>query len=240
MRKRDCVLKLLDLNIALYNGWSVRMPEIVRLIREHGPDVVALQEVMDDAKFNKYGDNQAKQLARALGFGHCAVYLSSNLRKESPQWVGDRRAREGNAILSRYPLRDIVKRRLKRQACDRHCRGFVYARVMAPVPFTIMVVHFTNDDVFSVLHLKEALAYAERAKLRPIIVGDFNIRDTKAALALTPKGYTLSYAAKRYVSHPKTGETLDDIMLPEGMRFRSLQSIDKKLSDHCALVAEIE
>jgi endonuclease/exonuclease/phosphatase family metal-dependent hydrolase len=242
------MLKLLSLNIGLYSGysrlkfgsWEERKASIIQFIKKQNPDVVALQEVMDDAKFNEYGDNQAKQLAKVLRFNHSVVYLSSNLQKESPQWVGDRRAREGNAILSRYPLVGIVKRHLKRQPEDKHYRGIVYARVMAPEPYELMVVHFTNNDAFSVLHLKEVLAYVKRTGSRPIIAGDFNIKDTRTALSLTPNGCTLSYAVKKYISHPSTKETLDYIMLPSGLRFGGLECIDSGLSDHCALIAEID
>jgi endonuclease/exonuclease/phosphatase family metal-dependent hydrolase len=237
----ELLLKLFDLNIALYNDWEERKPRILELIREQKPDIVTLQEVMDDAKYNRYGDNQAKELAKELGFKHCAFYLSGNLQKESSQWFGDRRCRAGEAILSRYPLRNVAKKRLKRQPTDKHYRGIVYAEVkVAGVWRSVIVVHFSNDNILSLLHMKEVLAYAKKKNIYPVIVGDFNIKNTNDILALTPKDFTLSYAIKKYVSYPSKGETLDYIMLPKGLGFRSLECLGNNLSDHKALVACIE
>ena len=232
------MLKLLDLNIALYNDWDTRMPKIVDFIKEQKPDIVTLEEVMDDAKYNKYGNNQAMQIARATGMSYCAFYLSGNLQKESPQWVGDRRARAGDAILSRYALTNIVKRRLQRHRDDRHYRGIVKARIMAKPSIDLIVVHFSNNDLFSRLHMKEVLGYIKRANIKPIIVGDFNMYP-KNILPMVPKDYTLSYAAKKYVSFLSEGNTFDYIMLPKGLEFKSLECIDRGFSDHSSLVAEI-
>ena len=233
------MLKLLDLNIALYNDWDTRMPKIVNFIKEQKPDIVTLEEVMDDAKYNRYGDNQAKQIARATGLSHCAFYLSGNLQRESPQWVGSRRARTGDAILSRYALTNIVKRRLKRHQDDRHYRGIVKARVMSKPPIDLIVVHFSNKDIFSRLHMEEVLEYIKRVNIKPVIVGDFNMYP-KNILSVVPKDYTLSYSLNRYVSFPSEGNTFDYIMLPKFLKFKSLECIGRGLSDHSSLVAEIE
>ena len=232
------MLKLLDLNIALYNDWDTRMPKIVNFIKEQKPDIVTLEEVMDDAKYNRYGDNQAKQIARATGLSHCAFYLSGNLQRESPQWVGSRRARTGDAILSRYALTNIVKRRLKRHQDDRHYRGIVKARVMSKSPIDLIVVHFSNNDIFSRLHMEEVLEYIKRVNIKPVIVGDFNMYP-KNILSVVPKDYTLSYSLNRYVSFPSEGNTFDYIMLPKFLKFKSLECIDGGFSDHSSLVAEI-
>lgn len=234
------MLKLLDLNIGLYWNWEERKPKIVKLISEQNPDVVMLQEVMDDAKYNAYGCNQAKELARDLGFRYYAVYLSGNMQRESPQWVGDRRCRAGNAILSRYPLHNIAKKRLKKQPSDRHHRGIVYAEVLKGRRIGIIVVHFSNDDTLSVLHMKEVLAYARKKRIRPIIVGDFNIRKTENILALTPQDYLCSFSVKKYVSFPSKGETLDYILLPREMKLKKFECLSRNVSDHRALIASIE
>lgn len=233
------MLKLLDLNIALYNDWEKRMPRIVEFIREQHPDIVTLEEVMDDAKYNKYGDNQAMQIARAAGIANCAFYLSGNLQKESPQWVGDRRARAGDAILSEYSLTNVVKRRLKRHPDDKHYRGIVKARVMSNPPLDLIVVHFSNNNLFSRLHMAEVLEYVRKARIRPVIVGDFNMYPENI-LPMVPDDYTLSYSIKKYVSFPSEGNTFDYIMLPKNMKFKSLECMDVGISDHSALVAEIE
>ncbi|MCL5434218.1 MAG: endonuclease/exonuclease/phosphatase family protein [Candidatus Marsarchaeota archaeon] len=232
------MLKLLNLNIWLYNNWEERMPKIADFIKEQKPDIVTLQEVMDDAKYNKYGDNTATQIARAAGMDNCIFYLSGNLQKESPQWIGDRRARAGEAILSKYPLAKIVKRKLKKHPDDRHHRGIVMARVMSEPHIDVMVVHFSNNELFSRLQMDEVLRYIRRSHIRPVIVGDFNMYP-KDIIQVVPSDYTLSYALKKYVSFPSEGNTFDYIMIPKNMKFGSLECIDRGLSDHCALVAEI-
>lgn len=86
------VLRVLTLNIwNLSEPWPGRRAEIVRWIDDLAPDVVCLQEVVDDGD----GRNQADRLAAAAsGEWHVA-------------WAGTPvagGARVGNAVLSRQPI----------------------------------------------------------------------------------------------------------------------------------------
>lgn len=73
--------------------WAARLPLLLRSLREADADVIALQEVLEDA--GKGLPNQAETLARALG-GY-SVHFSATEPPGSPK-------RYGNAILTRLPV----------------------------------------------------------------------------------------------------------------------------------------
>ncbi len=107
------------LRVATYNihraiGLDRRFrPErIVRILRDHDPDVALLQEV-DDGVPRSRGLDLARELADALGYRHRAVGHNVSLRK----------GRYGNATLSRHPIRrerniDLTIGIRKRRGCQ--------------------------------------------------------------------------------------------------------------------------
>lgn len=87
-------LSLVTFNIWHNQGdWAARLPLLVAAIRAHDPDVIALQEVLEDAAVGL--PNQAQTLADALG-GYSVAFTSTDA-EGSPR-------RYGNALLSRLPV----------------------------------------------------------------------------------------------------------------------------------------
>ena len=87
-------LRLVCFNIWHNQGdWSARQPLLIEAIRAQDPDVVALQEVLEDAAVGL--PNQARTIARALG-GYEMHFVSTD-PEDAPR-------RYGNAILSRLPV----------------------------------------------------------------------------------------------------------------------------------------
>lgn len=87
-------LKLVTFNIWHNQGdWAARQPLLIEAIRAAGPDVIALQEVLEDANVGL--PNQARTLADALG-GYEMHFVSTDA-EGAPR-------RYGNAILSRLPV----------------------------------------------------------------------------------------------------------------------------------------
>ncbi|GAA0624878.1 endonuclease/exonuclease/phosphatase family protein [Brevundimonas kwangchunensis] len=87
-------LKLVTFNIWHNLGdWTARQPLLIEAIRSADADVIALQEVLEDAAVNL--PNQARTIAEALG-GY-EMHFCSTDAEGAPR-------RYGNAILSRLPV----------------------------------------------------------------------------------------------------------------------------------------
>jgi endonuclease/exonuclease/phosphatase family metal-dependent hydrolase len=87
-------LKLVTFNIwHNQGGWAARQPLLIEAIRAADPDVIALQEVLEDAAVGL--PNQARTIAGALG-GYEMHFFSTD-PEGAPR-------RYGNAILSRLPV----------------------------------------------------------------------------------------------------------------------------------------
>lgn len=96
-------LKLVCFNIWHNQGdWAARQPLLVESIRAEDPDVIALQEVLEDAAVGL--PNQARTLADALG-GYEMHFVSTD-PEGAPR-------RYGNAILSRLPVLAHDSRKLE-------------------------------------------------------------------------------------------------------------------------------
>lgn len=232
-------MKILNLNLWNYNKWGERKLKIVKFIKKHNPDIIILQEVRDDLKFNKKGYNQAKQLNRKLNYPHYAFYPVTDKRKERPEKY-QRRCIEGSAILSKFPILKIEKKKLKKHREDRYNCGNLYVKLKAKKIIDLIVVHFSNSSYFSLLHLIETLKYIEKKKIKPIIVGDFNIIDSYVLHDLTKDEYKSSLKFKKYISYPPANYTLDYILIPKKFKFKSFECLGTNLSDHKALVANIK
>ena len=84
-----------------YGPWAERMAPILANMRAVDADIWALQEVWEDDE-----RNQARELASALGNDH--VVFAPNLERDG--------AFSGNAVVSRWPIRDHEVRVLPRTA----------------------------------------------------------------------------------------------------------------------------
>lgn len=232
-------LKILNLNIWNYNKWKERKPKIIKFIKKENPDIVTFQEIRDDIEFNKKGDNQAKQLNRGLNFPYYAFYQTTDKRKERPEKY-KHYCIEGTALLSKFPILKIERELLKKQPDDRYTCGNLYVKIKANKIVDIVVVHFSNSDLFSKLHLIETLKQIRKKKIKPIIIGDFNMWRQNWLNKLTKKDYQSSIKYKKYISYPHNNWTLDYILIPKNLKFKSFKCTGKGLSDHRVLIAEVE
>src|SRR3989344_7733486 len=207
-------LKMLNLNIWKYNKWNERRPKIVKFIKKHNPDVVALQEVRDDIQFNKKGDNQAKQLNRELNYPYYAFYPVTDKQRERPEKYKNY-CIEGTAILSKFPIIKVERKKLQKHKQDRYTCGNLYIKIKAEKIIDLIIVHFSNSNYFSLLHLLETLKDVKKRGIKPIIIGDFNIIDSYVLHELTENEFHSSLKFKKYVSYPAKNETLDYILIPK-------------------------
>lgn len=233
------ILKILDLNIWNYNKWDERKSKIVKFIKKENPDIVVFQEVRDDVQFNKKGDNQAKQLNKLLKYPYVIFSPATDKRKERPEKY-KRFCVEGQAILSRFPIVFTKNIKLKKQRGDKYYCSNLHGKIKLEKEIDLINLQFSPNDVFSLNQLKETLAYIRKKNINPIIVGDFNIRHSSWLDKLTKKDYNNSFKYKKYISHPAAKYTLDYILIPKDLSFKSFRCGGKDLSDHRALIAEVK
>ena len=230
--------KIFDLNLWNYNNFEERKPRIIEAIKQYYPDIIAFQEVRDDLRFNSRGYNQARQLNAKLGYKYFAFMKTMDVNKvnnrlQNPDCI------EGLAVLSKYPITKVIRKKLVQHDNDRHTRGILYAKIKAKNDIEVCVVHFSPNRLFSKLHLEETLTYFKENQLAPIILGDFNIDDQGIIARLASKDYKISTKVNPCITLPETMRTIDCILLPKKYKFKSFYCAGTNLSDHRALVAEV-
>lgn len=231
-------MKILNLNLWNYNNFDKRKSNIIKFIKNHNPDIVTFQEVRDDLRFNSKGNNQAKLLNKILGFKHCIFRKTMNVNQinntpKNPDCF------EGLAILSNIPVLEVKKKKLKQYPDDKFTRGILHIKIKNNQLKDIFVVHYSPNDLFSKLHLQETLDYAKKLDIKPLIIGDFNIRYPKIIYDLIDENYVCSRQIKRYISYPPAKYTLDYFVIPTNIKLKSFECLGSNISDHKALLLEI-
>jgi endonuclease/exonuclease/phosphatase family metal-dependent hydrolase len=224
-------MKLLDLNVWNYNDFERRKPLIVNFIKKYNTDIIAFQEINDDPRYNSKSNNQANQINDAIGrkFGYECIFMKTMEKDTDGVHIVS-----GIAILSRIKIIKVSKIKLKKHPDDKYDRGILHIKTKE---FDLINVHFSPGDNFAKLHLLETLEYVKRANINPIIVGDFNFRDAKTITEIDLKNFRISTDFKEYISKPPY--TLDYILIPKNFTFKSFSCIEANLSDHKALLSEI-
>lgn len=171
--------------------WPHRQDLIVDALRAEAPDVILLQEVLQDAGL----PNQAATLAARLGYHHRFFSV------DPP----DRARRYGNAILTRVEPLDSGQALLAPLE-DYRIAGHV--RLGGARPLAVYVTHLHHTDAGAAIRARQVqdlLAFIARTRGdAPVLVGgDFNTRADAPELAALAAGHRDAYAA----AHP--GQALD-------------------------------
>jgi endonuclease/exonuclease/phosphatase family metal-dependent hydrolase len=150
-----------------YGPWEARAPAIQQAIRAFDADIVALQEVWEDASGNQ---------ARELGYDH--VVYSPNLERDG--------ARSGNAVASRWPIARHETRVLPRTAGEARDdegeeRLVVFAEIEGPRgPIQVYCTHLSWRDDHSAVRQRQvaeicAFVRENRPRSFPaVLCGDLN------------------------------------------------------------------
>jgi len=243
-------LKILTLNVWRYYEWEGRKDQLIQFIKKENPDVICLQEVNDDLKFNEGLKNQAELIAKLSGYKYWTYGKTDKLLKWNSE-VLDREVWMGDGIISKYPIIKETKHILKKylEYGDSKDLGFVHAKIdLGKDKIDVLSVHYANNDKSSKLHLKETLEWCETEGLRPIIAGDFNMMITEDVKEVAGEDYYISYFIKPYksfnptnYSHNKVPVNLDYIIThKKKFIINKVSCEDVKISDHKPLIAEIE
>ena len=167
-------LKLVSFNIWHNQGdWAARLPLLVAAIRAEDPDVIGLQEVLEDAAVGL--PNQAQTLAEALG-GYEVHFVSTD-PEGAPR-------RYGNALLSRLPVTGFDSRKL--QPLDDY-RTAVRVRVsLAGRTVDVINTHLAwQEDAAAVRarQVADLVSMLPRDGTPLVVMGDFNAVQEDAGLA---------------------------------------------------------
>lgn len=231
----------MTLNLWGYHDWDNRVDAIVSLIQEHNPDCIALQEVLTNHAFSNYP--QSDYIADRSGYKY-RIFAPTYARTNSRDRAGNRtqRASYGLAFLSRYPI--VSSESYFLQQYPDHDEAHTVLLCSVEVNGFLMetcTVHFANSTKHADLHLNELMDLIEKRKVRPIVLGDFNIYDLSAYKNTRLKAYTLSTDVAAYTSMPSDNGTLDYIVAPESKyHFKEVTCPNVYVSDHRALLATIE
>ena len=157
----------MTLNIWNLSGpWRERRAEIVAWLDRLDPDLVCLQEVVE----NRDGRNQARWLAEAAG-GYSVAYAGLPL--------GDV-VTFGNAVLSRWPIDEQHADPLTHPPGDPDvARIVVHARTNGIDVFSTHLNWMLDDGITRETQVQDVLRAVEthahpEARVPPILAGDFN------------------------------------------------------------------
>lgn len=167
------------LRVATFNiwhdagDWAARRPLLIEALRTADADVIALQEVLEDAK--KSLSNQAKTLAEALG-GYSVNFVATE-PEGAPR-------RYGNAILSRLP---VVEQASKKLEPLNDYRTALRVRVEADGrPIDIVNTHLAwqaDAGPVRARQVADLMAWLPRDGAPLVVMGDFNAPLSDSGLA---------------------------------------------------------
>lgn len=160
-------------------AWTSLLPLLVEALREADADVIALQEVLEDA--GKGLPNQAETIARALG--RYSVHFFATEPAGSPK-------RFGNAILTRLPVIDEASKKLEPL---NDYRTALRVRVSAHGrPVDMVVTHLAWQPEAGAVRARQVadlMSWLPRDGVPLVVMGDFNapVSDTGLAALTSPR-----------------------------------------------------
>lgn len=178
--------------------WPKRRELIVAGLRELDPDVVALQEVLQDTAL----PNQAATLAEALG------YEWRFFSTDPP----DQARRYGNALLTRRPILAQDERRLHPYD-DARIAGHLRIQIDGrPVALYVTHLHWRPEGgAIRERQLRDLLEFvdATRGNAPAVLAGDFNAEAGTPELADLRTAYTDAYGALHPGATAETSTTVN-------------------------------
>ena len=251
--------KLLTLNIAhgrgpvLHQGLVKQktilkwLDKIATLLIDFNPDVVALQEIDEDSRWNGHLD-LLEYLREKTGF-HYSSYGMHNRHH------GKFRLNYGNAFLSQHPIvqEEVVAFDKKKIGS----KGFLYCRCDTPLGLLDFInVHLDFKSKRTRLMqchevkkfvLNKEVEYDVYSPMTPIVMGDFNaqIKNQQDAAKFLLEEVS---AHSHYRSYPVKARTfpsylprkaIDYIFIPDTLHVSHSEVIRRKVSDHNAVLVEI-
>jgi len=261
-------LRILDLNIWNYNApWLERRAQIVQLIQDTEPDMIALQEIRYH-DWLPHPDHQADQILDGLSGYH-------SIWRPAHYWApgqGDNQGQtcwEGLAIFSRRPIIDQAHVRLSRNPNDpqdAHQRLVLGAQIRTPDegPFWLFDTHYplsADARARAVVETHEFVCQTAGA-LPFVLAGDFNARPNDLPIRFLSgqadlDGQRGSLFDAWCAAHPaepgytfpawEPTQRIDYLWAPPTVQIESISVVGSvpnretiSPSDHCGLLATID
>jgi endonuclease/exonuclease/phosphatase family metal-dependent hydrolase len=220
--------------------------KIARLIQRLNADIVALQEIDENSRWNGSFDHLAF-LSEHTGLAY-AVHGVNNRR------AGRFHLNYGNAVLSRFPI--MHSETVPFGSAKFGEKGFIFAEIEVPkkgcVPLLNVHMHHQSrpqrlKQVIRLMHFldEQSTHRANRWCTPPLVCGDFNTPSNRPDATATLLGYFEQ--SNNYTLLPKSGRTfpslwparaLDYVFLPQECQQPEAQVVRSLLSDHRPVLVE--
>jgi len=228
-----------SLNLHHFKEWEERLPKITDLLLKTNADVVLLQEVRLDPRFDvvDQADLLNSKLLYPYKYKHfsAAETRTSEKGRDLPFPV-----ERGLGVLSKHQIKDIVVRNLIVSPEDNERKiAVTYTFFIEGDEYKITNVHFYHKDDSALIQFKEILEVSDR---NSIIMGDFNIHgiNFETYKKLYQPQYVSSYDSKKYTSFPSEGDTFDYALVPtKTFLLKNVICRDEDVSDHRMLIIEV-
>ena len=188
-------------------NWTARLPLLLQALREADADVIALQEVLEDA--TKGLPNQADTIARALS-GY-SVHFFATTPPGSPK-------RYGNAILTRLPVLAEASKKLEPL---NDYRTALRVRVSAHGrPVDMVVTHLAWQPEAGAVRAQQVadlMSWLPKDGVPLVVMGDFNAPLSDSGLA--------ALTSSRFVSALPAGATSTTLNPAKGHKERVIDHI---------------
>ncbi len=239
-------LKILTLNMWRYYEWEKRKKNLIKFLKEQDADIVFLQEAAYDERLKEKWANQVQEINRELKYSGESFGKLMEMKKwhEKPiDWV----MYYGFGVLSRYPITHSEVIILPPVEKDKKF-GFMHTIVKTPKGDVDLIdVHFENTNAGAKEHLKRTLEWCKNKKIKPIIAGDFNMKETEGLKKIAGDDYHISYLVKPYksfmptkFSHDQVPITLDYVIAhKKKFKMSDVECINNDVSDHNPVTAMV-
>jgi len=235
-----------------------RLRQIAQLLRDESLDIVVLNEVDFDSLWSGHL-NQAEFIAREAGFPFWVEQLNVDMA------LPFARMRYGNAIFSRYPL--LMARRVPftgHRAMETILIGkkqglLCTVKLSETCSIQVLAVHMEHRQESTRLRAAKMIEEVRNGSSLPLIAaGDFNSAPVGFPHATTDSGgqtamsWLLAHGACQTlpIGRPsqsdltfwslKPSVVIDWVLVPKAWKIISKTTINRPLSDHIAVVMEVE
>ncbi|MCR3719053.1 MULTISPECIES: endonuclease/exonuclease/phosphatase family protein [Prauserella salsuginis group] len=238
-------LTVLSFNIHHAEGTdgALDLDRIARVIDRSGADVAGLQEVDRHYSDRSAWADQARELARKLGYH---VVFGANI-DDPPSAPGERRVQYGTAILSRYPIVDSSNTYLHRSP-DQEQRGLLHAELnirgeRVHVYDTHLAASSQSDRAAQGRQVADIIGDTRRA----VLVGDLNAEPGAPELAPIDRALTDVWPAVGEGDGPtlpseEPEKRIDYVYAGDDVTPVAARVLDEEpeASDHLPVVAELD
>jgi len=245
-------IKVLQWNIL----YKEKIKNVLETIKELQPDIICIQEATQESPFNNHIDT-IKFIADKLSF----YRIFAPGQKFMPEGNIT-----GNAIISKYPLKEIeigILQEQKKELNDNtpEGRSYVKAKVILPKSKTVTIVttHMTftpffKDNSEKIEENKKIIKFLKNQEDSLIFTGDFNSPPTSNIITelnkfmknAGPDFNQKTLTTKLPFKYRGFEETeflkwrLDYIFTSKEVNVNSSKIIETKFSDHLPILAELE